>query len=170
LFAQTTALTTLPTVTAYALDKSKVTLPNDLAGAQNVLILYFEPDQGEAASAWVKSLDQVRGAHHELQTYVLPVYSRENFFYRWWIVASMGSGAAPSQDKHTTIPIFVDKRSFFKTVGVTNEKQPFLLLTDKAGHIEWKMQGFVAPRLVEQLSAEVGNETQSATGTLNSAH
>ncbi len=163
LFAQPGTTTTLPTVSAYALDKSKVTLPKDMTGAQNVLVLYFQPDQNGVAAAWVKGLAPVREAHHDLQTYVLPVYSKENLLYRWWIVASMGVGDNPSGDKHTTVPIFVDKRTFFKAVGVTNEKQPFVLLTDKAGHIEWKTQGDFEQWRVDQLSSELLSQPQSST-------
>ena len=132
---------TFPTVTAYALDKSKATLPTDFAVPHNVLILYFEPNQSETAVAWATALQPVKYAHPDVQTYVLPVYPRENFLYRWWIGASLRSSAAPAQEWRTTIPIFVDKNKFLPALEIKDEKQFVVLLTDKAGHVEWRTEG-----------------------------
>lgn len=151
----TRAAATLPTVTAYALDKSKVTLPADLAGISNILVFYFQPDQAEAALAWVNSIATFRSVHPGVKSYILPVYSKENFLYRWWIDASTRSAAPPSQDWHTTIPIFVDKASYFKAVGIQSEKEPFVLLTDKAGHIRWRIQGTCEQWRVDQLASQM---------------
>jgi hypothetical protein len=131
----------VPSVTSYSLDKVKVTFPDDLAGQQNVLILYFQPDQSEAAVAWSTALQPVKYAHPEMQTYILPVYPRENILYRWWIGASLRSGAPPAQEWRSTVPIFVDKSRFLAALGINSEKQFVVLLTDKAGHVEWRADG-----------------------------
>jgi len=144
----------LPTVTSYALDKSKVTLPADLAAPLNVLVLYFQPDQVGAAIAWVQGLQSLRAAHPGFQTYVIPVYARENLLYRWWIDASLRSEAPANEDRHTTVPIFVDKPRYLKTLGIENEKQPVILLADKAGSIKWKTQGVYEPWRRDRLGAE----------------
>ena len=132
---------TLPPVTAYSLDKVKVTLPDDLAAQHNVLILYFEPDQSAAAVAWSVALQPIKYAHPDMQSYILPVYPRENFLYRWWIGASLRSNATPAQEWRSTIPIFVDKNKFLAALQITDEKQFVVLLTDKTGHVEWRTQG-----------------------------
>lgn len=131
----------LPTVASYALDKSKVTLPNDLAGAQNILILYFEPDQNSSALAWQYGIEAMRTEHGRFTIYLLPVYGRENLLSRWWIDASIRSNAPATQDRRFTIPLFVDKKTFLAPLGIESEKQPVVLLTDQAGHVQWKQQG-----------------------------
>jgi hypothetical protein len=168
--ASKSAVATLPTVTSYALDKSKVTLPEDLAGMQNVLVLYFEPDQSDAALAWVNSLASVSAAHSEVKSYLVPVYGKENFLYRWWVDASTRSAAPPSQDRHTTIPIFVDKASFLRPLGVLSEKQPFVLLTDKAGHVRWKIQGAFEQWRFNQLLSEIGGVSQWTSSKGGAVH
>ena len=135
------ALPILPSVTSYSLDKVKVTIPDELAGRQNVLILYFKPDQGDAAVAWATALQPVRYNHPGLQTYVLPVYSRENFLYRWWISAALRSSAPPAQEWRSTIPLFVDKNAFLPALRIDNEKKFVILLADKTGHVEWRTDG-----------------------------
>ncbi len=131
----------LPTVVSYAIDKSKVTLPADLSGAENVLILYFEPDQNSAALAWQYGIESVRAQHANFPIYLLPVYGRENFLARWWIDAFIRSNAPATQDRRLTIPLFVDKKNFLAALAIENEMQPVVLLTDKAGHVQWKQQG-----------------------------
>ncbi len=151
----------LPWVTSYSLDKTKVTLPDDLAGQQNVLILYFQPDQSEASVAWATALQPVKYAHPGLQSYILPVYSRENWLYRWWIGASLRSSAPPAQEWHSTVPIFVDKPKFLPALGITSEKQFVVVLTDKAGHVEWKTEG---PLDDSKLSALIAVAAKSTPG------
>jgi hypothetical protein len=151
----------LPQVTSYALDKSKVTLPADLQGPQNLLILYFEPDQSDDALTWAKQLDQVRSAYPALASYILPVYPRENFLFRWWIEASIRSGAPAWQDQHTTIPIFIDKPNFLRDVGISGEKETALLLVDKTGNVEWKTQGKVESGKLSDLAAVLRSDSRS---------
>ncbi len=143
----------IPSVTSYSLDKIKVTLPDDLSGQQNVLILFFKPDQGDAAIAWATALQPIRYAHPGLQSYVLPIYSRENFLYRWWIGASLRSNAPPAQEWRSTIPLFVDKTSFLPALHIPSEKNFIVLLADKAGLIEWRTEGPVDDRKLGALVA-----------------
>ncbi len=131
----------LPTVSSYAIDKSKVTLPDDLSGAENILILYFEPDQNSGALAWQYGIESIRAQHANFPIYLLPVYGRENFLARWWIDASIRSNAPATQDRRLTIPLFVEKKNFLAALAIENEKKPLVLLTDKAGHVQWKQQG-----------------------------
>ena len=147
------ALPIVPSVTSYSLDKVRITIPDELAGQQNVLILYFKPDQSDAAVAWATALQPTRYAHPGLQSYVLPVYSRENFLYRWWIGAALRSSAPPAQEWRSTIPIFVDKNSFLPALKIANEKKFVILLADKAGHVEWRTDGPVDDRKIAALVA-----------------
>ncbi len=154
----------LPTVTSYSLDRAKVTLPDDLAGAQNVLILYYKPDQSEAAIAWATALQPVEYAHPGLETYVLPVYPKENFLYRWWIEASLRSSAPPAQEWRYTVPLFVDKTSFFSALGIHSERLFTVLLTDKQGHVEWRSEGSMDEGKMTALGAALnraGNPARS---------
>jgi hypothetical protein len=148
---------TLPAVISYSLDKVKVTLPADLAGRQNVLVLYFQPDQSAAAIAWSGALRPLKAAHADLQCYLLPVYSRENFLYRWWIEAALRSGAPAAEDWSSTIPLFVDKIAFLHALGIGNERQAVLLLTDKAGRVEWRTEGPFDEAKLSALTAAVGS-------------
>src|ERR1700730_1506457 len=75
----------LPPVTAYALDRAKVTLPGDFTAPLNLLILSFQRDQQSEIDAWLPALTPP--AAPTVQIWLLPVSQRANVLYRWWLNA-----------------------------------------------------------------------------------
>jgi hypothetical protein len=129
----------LPSVTAYALDRIKVTLPGDFAAPLNLLILSFQRDQQAMVDGWLPVLtpDTIPG----VQTWMLPVTSRENSLYKWWLNASLRGSLPPSQPRRYTVPVYVNKPQFLGSLQVTSEQEVVLLLTDKTGHVLWRTAG-----------------------------
>ncbi len=99
----------LPSVTAYALDRVKVTLPADFAAPLNLLILSFQRDQQSAVDGWVPVVARINGANVKVQPWSLPISPRENILYRWWLNASLRGSLAPGQPRHFTVPLYIDK-------------------------------------------------------------
>src|ERR1700679_91875 len=90
----------LPSVTAYALDRVKVTLPADFAAPLNLLILSFQRYQQPAVDGWVPVVTQINGTNIRVQPWLLPVGPRENILYRWWLNASLRGSLAASLPRH----------------------------------------------------------------------
>jgi hypothetical protein len=135
--SKTSPVAALPTVTAYALDRAKVTLPADFAAPLNLLILSFQRDQQAMVDGWVRGLPQ----SGPVQTWVLPISQRENGLYRWWLNASLRGTLSPSQPRRYTVPLYVNKVQFLRSLQVSSEQEVVLLLTDKAGHVVWRTAG-----------------------------
>jgi len=127
----------LPPVSAYALDRVKVTLPADFAAPLNILILSFQRDQQSAVDGWFGALENRPG----VQTWVLPISQRENMLYRWWLNASLRGSQPPSQPRKYTVPLYVNKNEFLRALQVSSEQDIVLLLTDKAGRVLWRTAG-----------------------------
>ncbi len=127
----------LPPVTAYALDRVKVTLPADFATPLNILILSFQRDQQPAVDAWFGVLGTTPG----VQTWLLPITQRENMVYRWWLNASLRGSQAASQPRKYTVPLYVNKTEFLRSLQISSEQDIVLLLTDKAGRVLWRTVG-----------------------------
>src|SRR3984885_3837735 len=138
---QTTRTAVLPPVTAYALDRAKVTLPADFTAPLNLLILSFQRDQQPVIDGWLPVLTP--GAP-SVQTWLLPISPRANGLYRWWLNASLRTSLPPSQPRRYTVPLYVDKAHFLPALQVSSEKEVVLLLTDKAGHVLWRTTGPVS--------------------------
>lgn len=126
----------LPTVTAYALDREKVTLPKDFAAPLNLLILSFQRDQESAVEGWIPVM-----APGKVQTWVLPISGRESGLYRWWVNASLRGNMPPSLPRRYWVPLYVNKQELLHALQVSSEKDVVLLLTDKSGHVLWRAAG-----------------------------
>ena len=131
----------LPPVTAYALDRAKVTLPADFTAPLNLLILSFQRDQQSEVDSWLPVLPPGAPA---VQTWLLPISPRANGLYRWWLNASLRTSLPPSQPRRYTVPLYVDKARFLRALQVSSEQEVVLLLTDKAGHVLWRTTGPVS--------------------------
>jgi hypothetical protein len=128
----------LPPVTAYALNRAKVTLPTDFAAPLNLLILFFQRDQESVVDGWLPVLT---GAPTTVQTWILPISPRENGVYKWWLNASLRGSLSASQPRRYTVPLYVDKAKFLRSLQVSSEQEVVLLLTDKVGHVVWRTAG-----------------------------
>lgn len=135
--SQASPTAVLPPVTAYALDRAKVTLPADFATPLNFLALFFQRDQQSVVEGWLAGLTPGGG----VQTWVLPVSQRENGLYRWWLNASLRGSLPPTQQRRYTVPLYVNKAQFLSSLQVSSEHDVVLLLTDKAGHVLWRTAG-----------------------------
>jgi hypothetical protein len=138
---QTTRTAVLPSVTAYALDRAKVTLPADFTAPLNLLILSFQRNQQSVVDGWLPELTP--GAP-SVQIWLLPISPRANGLYRWWLNASLRTSLPPSQPRRYTVPLYVDKKHFLPALQVSSEKDVVLLLTDKTGHVLWRTTGPVS--------------------------
>ena len=142
----------LPPVTAYALDRAKVTLPADFTAPLNLLILSFQRDQQPVVDGW---LPVVTPGAPAVQTWLLPISPRANGLYRWWLNASLRTSLPPSQPRRYTVPLYVDKGRFLPALQVSSEKEVVLLLTDKTGHVLWRTTGPVSDSKKAALSGFV---------------
>jgi hypothetical protein len=129
----------LPPVTAYALNRAKVTLPTDFAAPLNLLILFFQRDQQSVVDGWLPVLTPATPS--TVQTWVLPISPRSNGLYKWWLNASLRGSLSPSQQRSYTVPLYVDKVKFLRSLQVSSEQEVVLLLTDKAGRVLWRTAG-----------------------------
>jgi hypothetical protein len=76
-----------------------------------------------------------------VQTWLLPVSPQENGLYRWWLNASLRSSLPPTQPRRYTVPLYVNKGQFLRSLNVASEKDVVLLLTDKTGRVLWRADG-----------------------------
>ena len=141
----------LPRVTAYALDRAKVTLPTDFASPLNLLILSFQRDQQSVVDGWLPQL--AAGAAPSVQPWLLPVSAPENGLYRWWLNASLRGSLPASQPRRYTVPLYVNKVQFLRSLQVSSEREVVLLLTDKTGRVLWRAAGAVTDSKLAALTS-----------------
>jgi hypothetical protein len=130
-----------PTVSSYTLSKEHVTLPTDLHGDRNLLLLYFDLTQQPDVDNWNGLIDGWRANDPSLTSYTSLVSQQKNFLSRWWQNASIRSASSDRSRWQTTLPLYVDKHAFEHRLGIPSEKQVLLLLLDRQGHVLSRVSG-----------------------------
>lgn len=148
-----------PQITAYNLEKAKISLPQDFSSPVNLLVLFFDQDQYRDAQSWIPGMAQPNGAKQELHCYLLPIFSRQNFLYRWWMNSSMRSSTPDTSRWKWTIPLYLNKQRFMDKVNIHSDHEITVLLVDKAGKILWRASGPLTP----EKKAALGNAVNEST-------
>lgn len=131
----------LPPVSATALDKTKLKFPQDFSAPLNLLVLSFARNQQEAVGSWLSAANDIPSAAQKMAVWALPVSSRQNNLYKWWLDSSMRSSLPTRQPLHSTVPLYVNKPQFLRSLQISSEKEIAVVLTDRAGHVVWRSTG-----------------------------
>jgi hypothetical protein len=139
--AQNAKPVTFPTITSWSLDKQKITLPSEMAGQTDLLIISFEPEQKKDVDSWLPAAQALQHSNFQFRYYELPISSKENFVFRWWETSAMRNDETDPVMWHWIVPLFVDRQKFRKDLDIPNEKQVVALLVDRQGHVLWRASG-----------------------------
>lgn len=143
--AQTPASPTpahFPSVTADTLSKVTVHLPADFAGTNaNLVLVAFERDQQKDVDTWAPAATKLVKDQPGFRFYELPVLPRRDILYRWWLNTAMRSGVSDDAARARTIPLYIGKEDFRKSLQIPSEKTITALLLDKKGDVIWRSEG-----------------------------
>ncbi len=142
-----------PTVSAYNLDKVHVTLPADLDGERNLLLLSFASEQAPQVESWNAVAQALEHMQPHFRTYRLPVAETENALYRWWGNASLRGNETDPEMWRWTVPLYLDTAAFRAALGIPGSRNAVVLLVDKSGRVLWRAAGASTPELRSALTA-----------------
>ena len=142
-----------PAVAAYNLDKVRVTLPADLDGERNLLLLSFASEQAPQVASWDAVAQALEHTEPHFRTYRLPVAGTENMLYRWWRNEALRGDESDPEMWKWTVPLYLDTEAFRRALGVASEKKMVVLLVDRSGRILWRADGAATPQLRAALLA-----------------
>jgi hypothetical protein len=143
-----------PAVTAYSLAKTKITLPADLRGKQNLLVLSFDVSQSPEVDRWLREAQSLEHLHEDLRYYVLPVSGRENDLYRWWQNSSMRGNYSDPQEWPWIVPLYVNRKQFRSALQIADDRSVVVLLTNQQGDVLWRTNGKLTPAKQAALMAQ----------------
>lgn len=144
-----------PTVTAYSLTKTKVTLPAALTGEHNLLLLSFDADQTQEINDWVKEAQSLRRLNSTFSYYLLPVSQQKNLLYRWWDNSAMRDDFSDPQTWARIVPLYVNVKRFRQELQIPDDHEVVILLTDRAGNVLWRTTGPLTQQKVAALQAQL---------------
>jgi hypothetical protein len=156
--------TNFPNVTGKNLLRQQVTLPEDLSGDLNVLVIAFQRWHQGMIETWVPFLRELEQTLPRVRYYELPTLERFNPWSRTVINEGMRAGIPDPLARERTITLYVDKTTFRRILDLPNEDTIYVLLVDRTGRVVWRAEG--------GLTAEKGNSLvralhDRALGNLN---
>jgi len=132
---------TFPEITATNLEGTEYHLPGDFHGELNLLFIAFQRWHQDDVFTWLPFVQELRKHLPILGYHLLPVISAGNPIFRIWLDNALKAGIADRPTREATITLQLDKSAFCAALGISDEEDIHVLLTDKAGHIIWRTQG-----------------------------
>ena len=120
-----------PTITGSNLLRKKLTLPADFKGDLNLVFVAFLQWQQSEINSWVPMVLDWEKQHPGLVYYELPVIEDRQVLYKWFINEGMRAGIPNPLTRERTIPVYLQKSSFKKSLEMEDEEHIYVLLLDK---------------------------------------
>jgi hypothetical protein len=130
-----------PQVTGSNLLRQKVTLPDDLQGDLNILLIAFHQWQQAWVDSWIPFARQIEQTFPGVQFYELPVIYKMNFFSQTFLNEGMRAGIPNPTTRQKTITLYLDKPSFRRALDIPHEDTIWILVLDNHGNVLWRTEG-----------------------------
>lgn len=128
-----------PTVKAESLAKTKVVWPADFPAARNVLLVSFGRDMQAEVDAWDAALKPLRSDAVEI--FNTPLIPNPGAIVRGFITGGMRSIYKDDAARRRVVPLFVDEKTVFPQLGVTERATPLLIVYTGEGREVGRVQG-----------------------------
>ncbi len=130
----------LPELRGEFLTGKSAVLPSAAGGKVALLLLGFSYDSRFAVEAWTGRFREEFGEEARVTFYEIPMIGGLARFGKWFIDGSMRRGT-PKPDHEHVITVYGGADAWKQRLGVTDEKDAFLVLLDKTGKVAWVQHG-----------------------------
>jgi ATP10 protein len=144
-----------PTVSGSNLQRARLTLPQDLHGELNLVLIAFQQWQQSQVDTWVPFARQLEEAYPAVCYYELPTIQRLNTLARTFINEGMRAGIPDLVARERTITLYLDKKAFREALQLPGEDDIHVLLLDRQGRVLWRAEGAFTPDKGESLALAI---------------
>jgi hypothetical protein len=130
-----------PKVTGQNLEFENFTLPYNLEGELNLVIIPFRRWHQNLVDEWSFYLNTLEKKYSYFRYYEVPTMNRGFKVMRFMIDGGMRSGIPDKAIRERTITIYTNKTLFKKKLKIHSEDTIYLYLMDKKGKILWQVEG-----------------------------
>lgn len=142
-----------PVVRGTNLEGRDFTLPRDLEGERNVVIVAFEREQQRDVDTWLPALGDLARTTPGLRVYELPTIATPYRLMRPIIDGGMRRGIPDRAVREATITLYLDTDDFRRALAIPDARDIHVLLVDRAGRILWRTAGRYDAAAMERLAA-----------------
>jgi hypothetical protein len=134
-----------PTVSGHNLNGGAVEIPRDLKGRSNLLFVAFLPAQQAQVDSWHAYAESMALRFPGFHAYQLPIVANAYTIFRGYLDNVMRGAIADTQQRDSTITLFIDKGAFERTLGIASEREISVFLVTPRGRILWRTTGAYDP-------------------------
>ncbi len=127
-------MVTFPEVTGSNLLRQKQTLPDDFKGKMNLVFIAFQQWQQAEINSWIPYVMDWEKLYPGLVYYELPVIEDRQNLYKWFINEGMRAGIPNPLTRERTIPLYLHKVNFTRSLEMTDEEHIYILLLNSDHH------------------------------------
>jgi hypothetical protein len=150
-----------PRLTARDLEGRTVTIPDDLSGAVNLVVLAFQREQQYPIESWMPHFARLEEAHAGLEVWEVPALSRSYRIWRGAIDGGMRAGIPDPVIRRHTLTAYLRLRDLQQQLGLADLDDIHLYLLDETGSIRWQGRGGFSQSTLDALTAALQEVTAS---------
>jgi hypothetical protein len=133
-----------PPVTGQNLNGKRFDLPGDFQGPASFVFVAYVRGQQSQVDSWKSVVADARKRYPQVGQYEVPTLSRGNSLFRGFIDGGMRNGIQDPAVRAVTITLYIDKRPFNASLGITSEDEIAVLLVKPDGTVLWRSGGAYA--------------------------
>lgn len=142
-----------PRVVGRNLEGRSFTLPFDLEGKRNVVLVAFKREQQAEVDTWMPLLNSTAASRSDLRVYEVPTLARGYRLMQPFIDGGMRRGIPDASVRAATITLYIDKAPFKRALRIADEDRIHVLLLDREGRVYWRAEGPFDPARGAELAA-----------------
>lgn len=162
----TVARLTLPRVSGQNIDGDAVTLPDDLAGRFNLIVMPFTRDQQANAVDWLPIFQEIAATYADVAYYSVAALPDLNFFGRTGVMLGLSAGVQDAEVRQASVVLFLaDQAGFVEALDLPNTDVMQVLILNAEGAVLWQVGGGRTDARAEQLRQAFATVYSSASGS-----
>ena len=149
------AILMFPSVQGKNLEGKEYSLPQDLEGKMNIVIVAFQRNQQMLVDTWLSTVRQIKDQTPGLFYYEMPTMSRGYTIMRGIIDGGMRRGIKDLSARESTITVYTNTGKFRKALNIPSDETIHVFLLDSTGAVRWRSEGAMSPMQAELLKGAV---------------
>jgi hypothetical protein len=132
-----------------------LTLPDQLEGDLNCIVVAFQQWQQRLVDSWLPHLASLAAAHPGFCYYEMPTISRRWAPVRGFIDGGMARAITDRATRERTITVYTDVGAVVTALGLAGTETISTVLVDRRGEVVWQSTGAYADATSESLLAAI---------------
>jgi hypothetical protein len=154
--------TTIPQIRGATLEDQDIILPDAVRGKVALLIITFSKAAGELGRGWNDPFLNDYPQDDKVTSYAIAMLEDVPSLLRGMVRGGIKK-SVPSSMRHRFLTVKQDENQWKQYVGLKSDKDPYLILLDRNGQLQWMHSGTFDPTIYGGLRARIAELTTAKT-------